>query len=99
MSKLALGTAQFGLNYGITNKIGQVSCEDAKEIIKYAKNKNIDLIDTAISYGESEKVIGDVGIQGFKLITKLSAPPNNNVNIKCWVEDQIKFSLNRLGVQ
>ena len=99
MNKLALGTVQFGLNYGIANKIGQISFDDAKEILKYAKNKNIDLIDTAISYGESEKVIGDVGIQGFKFITKLSVPPNDHVNIHKWIEEKISLSLERLGIE
>ena len=61
MNKLALGTAQFGSKYGITNNRGQVEFKEAEQILKLAKNSNIDLIDTAIGYGNSEKVLGKIG--------------------------------------
>ena len=60
MNKLSLGTVQFGLNYGISNKGGKVKVEEVRKILELAKNSNIDLIDTAISYGDCEKVIGDI---------------------------------------
>ena len=47
MNKLALGTVQFGLKYGIANKNGQIIFEDVKKILEFARNVNIDLIDTA----------------------------------------------------
>ena len=50
-SKLALGTAQFGLNYGITNDAGQVQTKEVRKILSYAKQNNINRIDTAIEYG------------------------------------------------
>ena len=53
MSKLALGTVQFGLKYGIANQTGQVKPEDAKKILQLAKDANIDLVDTAMAYGDS----------------------------------------------
>jgi aryl-alcohol dehydrogenase-like predicted oxidoreductase len=68
--KLALGTVQFGLNYGISNQGGQVSREDAKGILALARLHGIDTLDTAIGYGESESCLGDVGVAGFKVITK-----------------------------
>ena len=99
MNKLALGTVQFGLKYGIANKIGQIRFEDVKKILQFARNVNIDLIDTAISYGDSEKVIGDVSIKDFKFVSKLPALPKSDVNINSWIEDEIQFSLKRLGIQ
>ena len=99
MNKLALGTVQFGLKYGIANKIGQIRFEDVKKILQFARNVNIDLIDTAISYGDSEKVIGDVSIKDFKFVSKLPALPKSDVNISSWIEDEIQFSLKRLGIQ
>ena len=57
MNKLALGTAQFGFDYGIANSQGQIKSSEVNKILKLAKNLNIDLIDTAIAYGVSEKVI------------------------------------------
>ena len=99
MSKLALGTVQFGTKYGIANQIGQIRFKDVKKILQFARSVNIDLIDTAISYGDSEKVIGNAGIKDFKFVSKLPALPKTYVNIHSWVEDEIKLSLKRLGIQ
>ena len=99
MSKLALGTVQFGTKYGIANQIGQIRFKDVKKILQFARSVNIDLIDTAISYGDSEKVIGNAGIKDFKFVSKLPALPKTYVNIRSWVEDEIKLSLKRLGIQ
>ncbi len=46
--KLALGTAQIGLKYGISNKQGQVDYQAAKKIVDFAYNSKIMTIDTAI---------------------------------------------------
>jgi aryl-alcohol dehydrogenase-like predicted oxidoreductase len=100
MNKLALGTAQFGMSYGIANQHGKINLENIKDIIKTAREKNIDLVDTAIAYGDSERIIGKIGILDFKFVTKLPPLPKIEVaNISFWVEDQIKLSLKRLGIQ
>lgn len=99
MNKLALGTVQFGQKYGVSNKIGQVSFDEVKKVLKYAKKININLIDTAISYGDSEKIIGNVGIKTFKVVTKLPAPSRDIFDIEKWVRNEVKFSLNRLGLK
>ena len=39
--KLALGAAQFGLDYGITNNTGTVSNEQIKLVLNLAKKKNV----------------------------------------------------------
>jgi aryl-alcohol dehydrogenase-like predicted oxidoreductase len=69
-SKLALGTVQFGLNYGITNQTGQLSIDEAKDILDFAKEKNIITLDTAALYGSSEKVLGEIGVNDYLIITK-----------------------------
>lgn len=98
MSRLALGTAQFGLTYGIANQKGQIKFSEANKILELAKNSNIDLIDTAIAYGDSEKVIGNIGIKDFKFVSKLPALPINCVDINSWVEENVQSSLMHLGV-
>ena len=98
MSKLALGTAQFGLTYGIANQKGQIKFSEANKILELAKNSNIDLIDTAIAYGDSEKVIGNIGIKDFKFVSKLPALPKNCADINSWVEENVQSSLMYLGV-
>ena len=97
-SRLAIGTVQFGLPYGIANQSGQVSHDGAKGIIAFARLSGINTLDTAIAYGESESKLGDVGLDGFKVITKLPALPENIVDVNRWVRDQMLASLQRLNV-
>jgi aryl-alcohol dehydrogenase-like predicted oxidoreductase len=70
MNKLALGTVQFGLDYGISNIGGQVSLEEATKVIKLAKENDIDTLDTASGYGNSEKVLGKIGVNDLQIVTK-----------------------------
>jgi len=47
MSKISLGTVQFGIDYGVNSVDGQVRPEEVKKILSYAHSKNIDLLDAA----------------------------------------------------
>lgn len=96
--KLALGTVQFGLPYGIANQNGRVSHEEVCRILAYAREIGIDTLDTAVSYGDSEACLGAIGTPGFKIVTKLPALPDGVVNIVSWVDDQFRTSLHRLKV-
>jgi len=95
--RLALGTVQFGLTYGIANQQGQPAASVVKAILRLAKANNINLLDTAISYGESEECLGEIGVNEFKVVTKLPSVPNSVKNIDLWVNEQIAGSLFRLG--
>jgi aryl-alcohol dehydrogenase-like predicted oxidoreductase len=70
MSKLALGTVQFGLDYGITNHGGQIKIDEVKKILAFAKANRVAVLDTAADYGESEKILGMTDIDNYKIITK-----------------------------
>lgn len=96
--KIALGTVQFGLEYGIANQKGQVFEYEAKKIIEYAKEHNIDTIDTAIGYGDSEQCLGSIGVKNWEIITKIPEIPQNCKDINSWIDDQFMESLNRLKV-
>jgi aryl-alcohol dehydrogenase-like predicted oxidoreductase len=98
MNRLALGTVQFGLPYGVANQDGQVTRSAAKAMLQLAKENGIDTLDTAIAYGESEARLGEVGTQGFKLVTKLPSIPEGCSDISAWVQEQVAASLLRLGV-
>ncbi len=98
MSRLALGTAQFGLPYGVANQVGQVSRSEAKAMLKLASSNGLDTLDTAIAYGDSEACIGKVGAKNFKIITKLPVVPQGCNDIGIWVLEQVKASFLRLGV-
>jgi aryl-alcohol dehydrogenase-like predicted oxidoreductase len=99
MNKLALGTVQFGLRYGISNKIGKVKASEISDIIKLAKKEKINIIDTAISYGESEKNLGKTGVNDFKIITKLPDLPKNIKDVDLWLDKNINNSLLNLNVK
>jgi len=79
MNKLALGTVQFGLNYGVTNNSGQVKIEEVGSILEFAKNNDINVLDTAASYGSSEEVLGSAGVGDFQVITK-TTPLKSDAN-------------------
>lgn len=97
--KLALGTAQFGLPYGIANQTGQVSRSGAAEILAYAIKNGVDTLDTAIAYGDSEACIGASQINGFRIVTKLPSCPEGVEDVSFWVKNQLQNSLSRLRVE
>lgn len=74
IEKLILGTVQFGLDYGINNKNGQMSEQEVFDILDFSKSKRISYLDTAAAYGNSEERIGSYIAQKndtfFKIITK-----------------------------
>lgn len=98
VKKLVLGTAQFGLPYGIANAHGQVSAEEARAILERAENIGIDMLDTAIAYGESEICLGMVGVSRWKVVSKLPAVPEHCIDIESWAFKSVDASLERLRI-
>jgi aryl-alcohol dehydrogenase-like predicted oxidoreductase len=69
--KIALGTAQLGLEYGITNTLGRVSPQEAARILDVAERAGVRLLDTAPAYGDSEEVLGSLrAAERFAIVTK-----------------------------
>ena len=97
--KIALGTVQFGIPYGVANSNGQVEKLEIKDILDYAKSFGIDTIDTAIAYGTSEQCLGDAGVNDYHLVTKLPEIPDDYRNLKTWVQNHVESSLSTLGVE
>ena len=96
--KLALGTAQFGLKYGIANKFGKLKKFQQKKILKFAKESRIDMLDTAVNYGSSEKTLGKIGVNEFKIITKIPPFPNKIKNINEFIQKNVEQSLKKLKI-
>jgi len=99
IEKISLGTVQFGLDYGISNHKGQTSKQEVKNILNFAKQKNVSSIDTAASYGESEKVLGSIGVSGFHIVTKIPSTGDSKINIKEFIDENFKRSLQRLNLE
>ncbi len=70
--KLALGTVQFGMPYGVANRSGQPADAEVREILRRALMAGVDVLDTASLYGDSESVLGRCMPQGhvFRIVTK-----------------------------
>jgi aryl-alcohol dehydrogenase-like predicted oxidoreductase len=96
---LALGTVQFGLNYGVSNVSGKVSEPEVVKIINEALRLKISTLDTAIVYGDSESVLGRIGVNDFDIVTKLPELPKNVTNLDAWVIDNVQESLKKLNVK
>lgn len=71
-SKLALGSANFGLDYGLTNKSGKISVNKLADILFFAQGAGIEVVDTAQAYGDSEARIGSLCDDAqFNIVTKI----------------------------
>lgn len=97
-AKLVLGTANFGLTYGIANN-RMLSEREAFTILEKAAELGVSCVDTARGYGDAEKVLGNF-FRGhgkvFDVVTKL---PDEEYQVAEDVERQIKKSLKNLGIE
>jgi len=58
ISKITLGTAQLGMNYGIANINGKPDFNDAFNLLDYSWKNGINTYDSSPLYGNSEEIIG-----------------------------------------
>ncbi len=105
MTKLCLGTVQFGMKYGINNQVGQPSQEESFEMLDLAIENGIDTIDTARAYGTAEIVVGNYleyrkCYNKVNIISKLR--PNivepENKDVYSVIRRELENSLSRLHV-
>lgn len=94
--KLALGTVQFGMQYGIANTGEQTGQAEVERILAYALQSGVDMLDTAVAYGDSEACLGAAGVDYFRVVTKLPAEMGDDV--ESWVYEHLKASLKRLRI-
>lgn len=90
--KLAIGTVQFGLSYGINNITGIPEESEITKIFQLASTSGIQVLDTASAYGNSEEKIGRIAGTDFKIVTKFS-----NVSNAAQMKNQFHNSLQKLG--
>ena len=92
--KLVIGTAQLGFNYGLLKK--KINLKEIKKIKNLLFKFNINIIDTAINYGDSEKIIGNSSLNKLKIITKIRIPILKKKKLEKWFSEEIKSSLKKL---
>jgi aryl-alcohol dehydrogenase-like predicted oxidoreductase len=96
LNKIALGTAQFGLPYGINNQNGALENEEIKKIFELAHQNGVQLLDTAPVYGDAEEKIAKFSEDRFKIITKLPARAAGVAYSSDWLTETIDASMTRL---
>jgi aryl-alcohol dehydrogenase-like predicted oxidoreductase len=99
VSKLILGTVQFGLDYGINNNTGKVDSAEVKSILDIAFQSNIMLLDTAEAYGNAQEVIGQYHTGSkhkFNIITKFSS---SRKDLPFELNKRIDYDLKALNVE
>ena len=92
--KIVLGTAQFGMNYGISNKSGKIKSNEIIKILNYLKKNKINSLDTASSYIKSQKEIGKYykrTKKKFHITTKFTFKKKEEI------QSQFRKSLSLLG--
>ena len=99
MNKIALGTVQFGMKYGVSNQSGIVSSEGIISILKFAHKIGIDTLDTAVNYKDSENKLGLNNLSNFKVITKIPTVPNELDDVYSWILNHLQTSFQRLQVK
>ena len=102
LSNFGLGTVQFGLDYGFTKRKTQ---EEVNDILNVAVENDINLIDTAREYGDSEEKIGVFNKEfdnDFVIATKLSLIDDlNNLSysfLKNHIQQSVSDSLSNLNL-
>jgi aryl-alcohol dehydrogenase-like predicted oxidoreductase len=79
VSRLGLGTVQFGVDYGVNNPSGRVPRSEVRSILETALERGVSFLDTSRIYGASEEVLGttmrELGAQDSSIVcTKLDLP-------------------------
>ena len=97
--KMVLGTAQFGMDYGIANFIGKPTPKEVFSILSLAWEKGIRCFDTAPGYG-SEKVLGEfIKVNGLRnearVLTKIPSLEGSS-NFRQSIRTSIEASLKNL---
>ena len=91
-SRIGIGSVQFGLDYGISNKNGKPTQKEIVSILDLASDLRINLIDTANSYGNAETIIGRFNNDRFDCVTKFLPEFSHGT-----IEYQLNQSLNSLN--
>ncbi len=97
LSKVSVGTAQFGMNYRVANSSGHLKKEASHGIMQTASESGIVRLDTAQAYGSSESVIGSFTGARFEVHTKIGQFPVVELDWTTWLLDRVNSSVEELS--
>lgn len=92
---IILGTVQFGLDYGINNRVGKPSLEQVFEMLDYASLQGVKILDTAEAYGNAAELLGEYNKSNPGVFLINSKFKKGNFSIR----EQLNHSLDSLYIQ
>ena len=104
MNKLCLGTVQFGMHYGINNKVGKPHKKDVFRMLDFAWDCGVRYLDTAEAYGDAEEIIGEFlnnnRHKKFNVVSKLlpNCLEEKDIDIEGEITKHIQRTLKLLGL-
>ena len=100
--EICLGSAQFGLPYGVTNTAGIVDEQEISFLLSEAASAGLSFVDTAQAYGESESILGRNKCPGvnYRFISKFPKQSKTSFSVEdCYRWDkEFQRTLRLLGV-
>jgi uncharacterized protein len=98
ISKLILGTVQFGLNYGINNTIGKLTEDQVFELLETAYELGVRTLDTAEAYGNAHSIISNFHKQSKKRFNIISKYSSSNFDYSIDFVERIKVHCSNFNV-
>lgn len=100
--RIGLGTVQFGMNYGISNRAGRPGEAEVAAVLARAVTLGVGYLDTAPAYDDAEALIGRLLPEGhgLRIVTKTPAVPDERIEARHgrqWL-DSFECSLERLRI-
>ena len=105
ISLFSLGTVQLGMDYGINNPQGMPGREASFKILDTALQLGVNSLDTAVGYGDSERLIGEwlesVPPAARPLITTKvdRLDTSSGATLRASLRDSAEVSRKRLGLE
>ena len=98
-NKIILGSANFDQKYGIKKNL--IKKNEVKKLFNFAIKNKIKTIDTSPNYSQSEKIIGALGNNKFKIISKIPKIPKDikEKDIQKWIKKKAANSLKNLKIK
>lgn len=90
MSRLVIGTAQWGSDYGIANTSGIPDDDECRAILSLAASKGVDVLDTARAYGNAENRVGKFAGEGWKVATKTDPSASSLADMRSSLEMSLR---------